>query len=40
MEAKLMKGFALTYERLVAEKRARHQKIVVMREGKIVEIDP
>ena len=37
---KLLKGLALAYERMIAEKRKNNQKIVVRREGKIVTITP
>jgi hypothetical protein len=37
---KISKGLDLVYEKLVAEKRAKNEEIVVMREGKIVSIIP
>ena len=37
---KLLKGLALAYERMIAEKRKNKQKIVVWKEGKIVTITP
>ena len=37
---KLLKGLSLAYERMIAQKRKNHQKIVVRREGKIVTITP
>ena len=40
LEEKLLKGLSLAYERMIAEKRKNHQKIVVRREGKIVTITP
>ena len=40
LEEKLLKGLALAYERMIAEKRKNNQKIVVRREGKIVTINP
>ena len=40
LEEKLLKGLSLAYERMIAQKRKNHQKIVVRREGKIVTITP
>ncbi len=40
LKDKLLKGLDLAYERMIAEKRKNHQKIVVRREGKIVTITP
>ena len=40
LEEKLLKGLSLAYERMIAEKRKNNQKIVVRREGKIVNITP
>jgi len=37
---KILKGLELTYERLLAEKRAKGQKLVVLQDNKIVEIEP
>ena len=37
---KILKGLELTYEKLLAEKRAKNQEIVVIRDNKIVTIKP
>ncbi|WP_198537315.1 hypothetical protein [Capnocytophaga canimorsus] len=37
---KIVKGLELSYQRMIAHKRKDNQKIVVMREGKIVTINP
>lgn len=37
---KIQKGLELAYEKMIAEKRKNNQKIVVMRDGKIVKINP
>nr|WP_314995296.1 hypothetical protein [uncultured Capnocytophaga sp.] len=40
LKDKLLKGLDIAYERMIAQKRKNHQKIVVRREGKIVTITP
>ena len=40
LKDKLLKGLDLAYERMIAQKRKNHQKIVVRREGKIVTMIP
>lgn len=40
MEAKLSRGLDLAYERMIAFKKQRNSKLVVMRNGKIVAINP
>ena len=37
---KVLKGLDLTYQKLLAEKRAKGQKLVVLRDNKIVTIQP
>jgi hypothetical protein len=37
---KILKGLELTYQKLLIEKRAKGQKLVVIRDKKIVEIEP
>lgn len=37
---KVLEGLELTYEKLLAEKRAKGQKLVVLRNNKIVKIVP
>jgi len=37
---KVLKGLELTYKKLLAEKRAKGQKLVVLRNNKIVKIEP
>lgn len=37
---KIQRGLKLAYERMIAEKRKNNQQIVVMRDGKIVKINP
>ena len=37
---KILKGLDLTYEKLLAEKRAKGQKLVILRDNKIVTIKP
>ena len=37
---KILDGLELTYEKLLAEKRAKGQKLVVLRDNKIVTINP
>lgn len=37
---KIQQGLKLAYERMIAEKRKNNQQIVVMKEGKIVKINP
>jgi len=40
LEKKILDGLERTYEKLLAEKRAKGQKIVVLRDNKIVTIEP
>ena len=37
---KIQKGLDLSYERMLAEKRAKNEEIVVLRDNKIVTIKP
>jgi len=37
---KIQKGLELAYERMIAEKRAKNQELVVLRNNKIVTIKP
>jgi len=37
---KILKGLELAYERLLAEKRAKNEELVVLRDNKIVTIKP
>ena len=37
---KIQKGLELTYERLLAEKRAKNSELVILRDNKIVTIKP
>ena len=37
---KIQRGLDLSYERLLAEKRAKNEEIVVLRDNKIVTIKP
>lgn len=37
---KIQQGLKLAYEKMIAEKRKNNQQIVVMRDGKIVKINP
>jgi len=37
---KILDGLDLTYEKLLAEKKAKGQKLVVLRDDKIVKIEP
>jgi len=37
---KILKGLELTYERLLAEKRAKNSELVILRDNKIVTIKP
>ncbi|MDR2906512.1 MAG: hypothetical protein LBU91_00785 [Bacteroidales bacterium] len=37
---KILKGLELTYEKLLTEKRAKGQRLVVLRDNKIVTIKP
>jgi argonaute-like protein implicated in RNA metabolism and viral defense len=39
-DEKLMKGLNLAYERMLEFKRYKKSKVVVFRDGKIVEIEP
>lgn len=38
--SKILKGLELTYEKLLAEKRAKNGELVVLRDNKIVTIKP
>ena len=38
--SKILKGLDLTYEKLLADKRAKGQKIVVLRDNQIVKVAP
>ena len=40
LEKKILKGLDLTYKKLLAEKRAKGQKLVVLRNNEIVKIEP
>ena len=40
IKQKVLKGLEISSKRLVAEKRAKGQKLVVLRDNKIVEIAP
>jgi len=40
LERKILKGLELNYAKLIAEKRANNQEIVIMRNGKIVSVKP
>jgi len=40
LEKKILKGLDLTYKKLLAEKRAKGQKLVILRDDKIVTIKP
>jgi len=40
IKQKVLKGLELTYEKLLAEKKAKGQKLVVLRDNKIVKIEP
>jgi hypothetical protein len=40
LEKKILKGLELSYKKLLAEKKAKGQKLVVLRNNKIVEIEP
>ncbi|MCL2649931.1 MAG: hypothetical protein FWD60_02750 [Candidatus Azobacteroides sp.] len=37
---KILKGLELTYEKLLAEKRAKNSELVILRDNKIVMIKP
>ena len=37
---KILKGLELAYEKLLAEKRAKNESIVILRDNKIVTINP
>ena len=37
---KILKGLELAYERLLADKRAKNEEIVILRDNKIVTIKP
>jgi hypothetical protein len=39
-DEKLMKGLKLAYERMLEFKRYKKSKVIVYRDGKIVEIEP
>ena len=40
VKRKILKGLELSYEKLLAEKRARNAEIVILRDNKIVTIKP
>jgi len=40
LESKILKGLELTYEKLLADKRAKNGEIVVLRDNEIVTIKP
>ena len=40
LKHKILKGLELNYAKLIAEKRANNQEIVVMHNGKIVSLKP
>jgi len=40
IKRKILKGLELTYERLLAEKRAKNSELVILRDNKIVTIKP
>ena len=40
IKQKILKGLELTYEKLLAEKRAKNGELVVLRDNKIVTIRP
>jgi hypothetical protein len=40
IENKIRKGLELAYEKLLAEKRANNEKLVILRDNKIVAIKP
>jgi hypothetical protein len=40
LEEKILKGLDLTYKKLLAEKKAKGQKMVILRNNKIVEVEP
>ena len=40
MKDKILRGLDLSYQRLIADKRAKNAEIVVMRDNKIVTIKP
>lgn len=37
---KIQKGLKLVYERMIAEKRKNNQQIVIVKDGKIVKVNP
>ncbi len=37
---KIQKGLKLAYERMIAEKRKNNQQIVIVKDGKIVKVNP
>ena len=37
---KILKGLELTYEKLLAEKRAKNSELIVLKDNKIVKIKP
>ena len=40
MKEKILRGLDLSYQKLIAEKRAKNAEIVIMRDNKIVTIKP
>jgi hypothetical protein len=40
IQDKIIKGLEITYEKLLAEKRAKNEELVIIQEGKIVTIKP
>ena len=40
VKQKILKGLELTYEKLLAEKKAKNSELVVLRDNKIVTVKP